>query len=69
MEVGVGDEKNDKNDRFDDEKEPACLDDTTPDDMEVGAGDEKNDKNDKLDDEKRQHAQMKKQVKVKIQIL
>ena len=52
MEVGVCDEKNDKNDRFDDEKQASCLDDTTPDDMEVGAGDDKNDKNDKLYDEK-----------------
>ena len=52
MEVRVGDEKNDKNDRIDDEKEAACPDDTTPDDMEVGVGDEKNDKNDRFDDEK-----------------
>ena len=52
MEVGVGDEKNDKNDRLDDEKQAACPDDTTPDYMEVGAGDEKNDKNDRFDDEK-----------------
>ena len=41
MEVGVCDEKNDKNDRFDDEKEATCLDDTTPDDMEVSVGDKK----------------------------
>ena len=33
--------KNDKNNKLDDEKEAACLDDTTPDDMEVGVGDEK----------------------------
>ena len=52
MEVGIGDEKNDKNDRLDDEKEPACQYDTTPDDMEVSVGDEKNDRNDRLDDEK-----------------
>ena len=44
--------KNDKYDRLDDEKEAACPDDTTPDDMEVGAGDDKNDNNDKLYDEK-----------------
>ena len=52
MEVGLGYEKDNKNDRIDDEKEAACPDETTPDDMEVGAGDEKNYKNDKLDDEK-----------------
>ena len=43
MEVGVGDKKNDNNDRLDDEKEAACPDDITPDDTEVGVGDEKND--------------------------
>ena len=48
--------KNYKNDRLDDEKEAACLDDTNPADMEVGAGDDKNDKNDKIYDEKSQHA-------------
>ena len=41
MEVVVGDEKNDMNDRLDDEKEAACLDDTTHADMEVGAGEKK----------------------------
>ena len=41
MEVGAGDEKNDKNDKLDDEKEAACLDDITPADMEVGVGDKK----------------------------
>ena len=41
MEVGAGDEKNDKNDKLDDEKKKVCPDDTTPDGMEVGAGDEK----------------------------
>ena len=34
MEVGVGDEKDGKNERLDDEKEEACSDDTPPDDME-----------------------------------
>ena len=52
MEEGVGDEKDDKNDRLDDEKEAACLDDTPPDDMEVGIGDEKDENIYRLDDEK-----------------
>ena len=52
MEVCVVDEKNYKNDRFDDEKEATCLDDTTPDDMEVSVGDKKNDMKDRFDDEK-----------------
>ena len=52
MEVRVGDEKNDKNDRIDDEKEAACPDVTTSDNMEVGVGDKKDDNNDRLDDEK-----------------
>ena len=52
MEEGVGDEKDDKNDRLDDEKEAACPDDTAPDDIEVGVGDEIYDKNERLDDEK-----------------
>ena len=47
MDVGVGDEKYDKNDILDDEKESACPDDTPPDDMEVGVGDEKYDNNDR----------------------
>ena len=58
MEVGAGDDKNDKNDKIYDEKEAAFPDYITPNDMEVGAGDNKNDKNDKIYDEKRQHAQM-----------
>ena len=69
MEVGAGDGKNDKNDKLDDEKNKACPDDTTPDDMEVGAGDEKMTRMIDLMMKKRQNAQMKKQVKVKIQIL
>ena len=58
MEVGVGDKKNDKNDRFDDEKYPACQYDTTPDDMEVGVGDKKMTRMIDLMMKKRQHAQM-----------
>ena len=45
------------NDRLDDEKEVACLDDTTPADMEVGAG-EKMTIMINLIMKKRQHAQM-----------
>ena len=52
MEVGAGDDKIDKNDKLYDEKESACPDDATPDDMEVAAGDDKNDKNYKIYDEK-----------------
>ena len=48
MEVVVGDDKNDKNDKIYDEKELVCLDNTTPDDMKISAGDDKNDKDDKI---------------------
>ena len=58
MEEGVGDEKDDKNERIYAEKEEKCPDVTLPDDMEKGVGDEKYDKNDILDDEKRQNAQI-----------
>ena len=58
MEVGLGDEKNDKNDRLDDEKEAACLDDTTPADTEVGVCDEKMTRMIELMMKKSQHAKM-----------
>ena len=41
-----------RNDKIYDEKEVACLDDTTPADMKIGACDDKNDKDDKIYDEK-----------------
>ena len=48
--------KNDMNDRLDDEKESACLYDTTPDDMEVVVGDEKMTRIIDLMMKKRQHS-------------
>ena len=44
------------NDKLDDEKESACLDDTTPADMEVGVGDKKMTRMIDLIMKKRQHA-------------
>ena len=40
MKEGVGDEKDDKNERIDDEKEAKCPDDTPPDDMKEGVSNE-----------------------------
>ena len=45
MEEGVGDEKDDKNERNYYEKATKCPDDTPPDDMEEGVGDEEDDNN------------------------
>ena len=47
MEKGVGDEKDDKINRIDDEKEAECPNITPPDDPEEGVGDEHNNKNER----------------------
>ena len=48
MEEGVGDEKDDNNERMYAEKEAKCPDVTPTDDMEEGVGDEKDDNNERL---------------------
>ena len=58
IQVIIGDEKNDNNDRIDDEKEASFPDDTTPDDMDVVNDDDKNDKKDKRMMKKMKHTQM-----------
>ena len=52
MEECVGDEKDDKNDRIDDEIEATCPDVTPPDIMDGDVGEEKDDNDENNDDEK-----------------
>ena len=52
MEEGLVDEKDNKNERFDDEKETKFPDVTHHEDMEECVGDEIDDKNESIDEEK-----------------
>ena len=45
MEEGVGEKKDDKNEKIDEEKEAECPDGTPTDDMEEGVSERINDKN------------------------
>ena len=52
MEECVGDEKDDKNDRIDDEIEAKRPDITPSDDMDEGVGEEKDDNNENIEEVK-----------------
>ena len=52
MEEGVSDKINDKNENYYEDKEPECLDDTSPEEMEEDVSDEINDKSENNDEEK-----------------
>ena len=55
MEEGVGEKKDDKNERIDEEKEAACPYGTPPDDMEEGVVKKRMTRMKELTREKRQH--------------
>ena len=52
MEEGVSDRNDDKNEKYDEEKEAECPDDTSTIDVEEGVSDRNDDNNEEIDEEK-----------------